>query len=456
MVRNCIHYAKFLVNSLILLAVSGFVLAVGIAVFAADLATSERWDVKTENLSPHAIEIRRGETRYIEPTFLNYGSPLDLSAANTVVMNYKYPGMTGAVYAVTGSVLNATSGVVRVRWTSACAGTNKLYNWDMPISGSSGTIVRAYGTLRITDSVADNGDTNATPREYTTIDFATCNLLNVGLAPFLSSYDISSILNFNEACTSGVANLDINNLTVRGSLTGSAANLTNFPDILLQDILNGGTSGTTGQIIRTGNSQTIIFPVGGGGGGVSYLTNLLDCVISDPQSGDTLGYNGTNWYNKSSGESLSTNRLTWVVGGQTIGYVDTNGITMLKGSLQLFEEDLNCNVRAYDGSKTAPSVSFYASPLVGWYRKSYAGNYAWAFAHSSNDIFYLHSQGMTMAGSNKVTSYYFNTSGAYQFAGTNGGTTNITVITGILTNETGSVTGLVSQVLRFKGGLFCE
>jgi hypothetical protein len=142
------------------------------------------------------------------------------------------------------------------------------------------------------------------------------------------------------------------------------------------------------------------------------------------------------------------------VGGQTIGYVDTNGITLLKGSLQLYEEDLNCNVRAYDGSKNAPSVSFYASPLIGWYRKSYLGDYAWAFASTSNDVLYLHRNGGTLSGTNVWQSYYFNSTGAYRHNGTNGGTTNITVITEVLTNGSGSVTGTVSQVLHFRGGLF--
>jgi hypothetical protein len=273
--------------------VFGLLSVVVSSLLATDLATSERWQVKTEVLAPHNMEIRRGETRYIEPTFLSYGSPLDLRAANTVVMNYKSAGMAGSVYCITGSVINATSGVVRIRWTAACESTNDLYTWDMPVSGSSGTIVRAYGTIRLTDSVADAGDTNTAPRVFSTIDFATVNLLNVGLAPFVSSYDISDLMEFDAACQDGTANLDINNLTVRGTLTGSAAGMTNFPEGIVQSIINGGTTGTTGQITRVGNAYSIIFPLGGGGGGggVSYLTNLLDCVISNPQDGDLLSYN---------------------------------------------------------------------------------------------------------------------------------------------------------------------
>lgn len=425
-------------------------LAFQVSSFAADLASYERWDINPAKLSPRNIEMRRGETRYIEPTF-----GLDLTDANTVVMNYKSAGMVGGVYCVTGAVINATSGVVRVRWTAACESTNDLYTWDMPISGSSGTIIRAYGTIRLMDSVADTGDTNVAPRTFSTLDFATVNLLNVGLAPFLSSYDVSDFTAFLAACQDGTANLDINNLTVRGPIIGSAAAMTNFPTNVVQEVINGGTTGTTGSVSRTGNSITITFPLGGGGGGgVSYLTNLLDVVILNPATGDTIYYNGTNWVNRSQTESLTTNRLTWIIGGQTIGYVDTNGIHMVKGSLELFEEDLNCNVRAYDGSRTAPSVSFYASPLVGWYRKSYLGNYAWTFAHTSNDVMYLHSAGATMAGTKVMSSYYFDSAGAYRMNGTNGGTTNFTFITSILTNESGAVTGTVTKTMAFRGGVF--
>ncbi len=406
-----------------------FILSIAIlSSFAADTATTLKWYADTDRPAKQNWSLRRGETVVFEPYFRNYGAAQDLQDANTVIMRYKSADMTSTYFAATGSVYSATGGVCRIRWTAANEPTNSLVSYDIAVSGSSGTIVRAWGDLSFTASIADAGSTNTRPREFTVIDFATCDLQNVALAPFFSSYDLTDLETFDASLLNGTAALDVNTLNVRGLITGSAGAMTNFPPYLARtsDLyptaitnISKGEDETPARLERnTPNTLVIHFPITG------------------------------------SQEIQTTNRLTWVVNGETIGYVDSNGVTMVKGSLQLFEEDLNCNVRAYDGSRTAPSVSFWASPLIGWYRKSYLGDYAWAFAHTSNDIFYIHRLGVTVAGTNVFSSYYFDSAGAYRYNGTNGGTTNLSVITSVLTNGSGAVTGTVSQTLRFRGGLF--
>jgi len=427
---------------------------------ATDISREIRWTINLESLEPFELDLQRGETVDLVTTWKNYGSVKNLTPANTAALYYRPWAETNTSwrYAASGTIYNATGGVTKIRWTPMCEATNSRYRYNVVVSAYTTTVVSAQGLLLLQNNLAGEQGTNAAPRQYNLLDWLTVQHQNVGSAPFVSSYDIDDVRSFMNGCLDGSQSLDVNNLNVRGSLTGSAADLTNWPTNIVT-ILNGGTSGTTGTVTRSSNNVfTLTFPVGGdgGGGGVSYLTNLLDVAISNPQDGDVISYNGSNWFNKATGESLTTNRLTWVVGGETIGYVDTNGITMLKGSLQLFEEDLNCNVRAYDGSKSVPSVSFYASPTLGWYRKSYGGDYAWAFAASSNDVLYLHRLGLTMAGTNTVNSYYFNATGAYKISGATGRTTNLTVVTSISTNGSGAVTSMETQTLHFVGGLLTE
>lgn len=424
----------------------------------ADIDPVLRWYVDVERPAKYDISLRRGETAILEPIFRNYGAAIDLTAAHLVVLRYKPSSATNWYYVATGTVHSATGGVVQVRWTSAQEATNSSYSYEIAVQSTEAMLLRSWGTITLTPGVASDGSTSSTPTAVTSIDWATVDHSNVGAAPFLSGFDTADLEAFDDTLLNGAADLDIDTLNVRGAMTGSANGLTNFPTTLITNIVNAGTSGTTGGISRVDGTVSITFPVGGGGGtgGSTNLAGLTDVTITDPTQGQTLTYDETlgGWTNAAaSGESQSTNRLLWVVNGETIGYVDTNGITMVKGSLQLYEEDLNCNVRAYDGSVAVPSVSFYASPTLGWYRKSFAGSYVWAYAANSNDVIYLAQDGLYTASTNSINGFIVSAASAFKAGGSTGITTNFTVITSVLTNESGSVTGTVSRTLNFKGGI---
>jgi len=423
----------------------------------ADITPELRWYVDVERPAKYDLSLRRGETVNLEPTFRNYGTAIDLTAAHLVVLRYAPANATNWYYVTTGTVHSATGGTVQVTWSSACEATNNTYSYEIAVQSTTAMLMRNWGTITLTASVAADGSTSAAPTAVTSIDWATVDHSNIGAAPFLSDFDTADLSAFDATLTNGTADLDVDTLIVRRVLTASAAGLTNFPTTLVTNVVNGGTSGTTGAVSRTDGTVTLTFPLGGGGsGGSTNLDGLSDVTVTTPTQGQTLTYDEIlgGWTNgAASGEGLGTNRLTWVVGGVTIGYVDTNGITMLQGSLTLYEEDLHCNVLAYDGARTAPSVAFYAQPKMGWYRKSYEGDYAWAFAHNSNDVLFAHQNGLTMSGTNGISSYYFQPVGAYRVAGTNGITTNLSVITSVLTNESGVVTGLVSQTLNIRKGI---
>jgi hypothetical protein len=424
---------------------------------ASDITPALRWFVDVERPAAKNHNLRRGETVDLQPTFRNYGEQMDLAGAHLVVLRYRATDATTTDYLIaTGSVMSATSGVANVRWNSAMESSNSTYSYEIAVQATDSMLRRAYGTISLTPGIAVDGSTSSTPVEVTSIDWATVDNSNVGEAPFLSGFDTADLEAFDATLLDGTADLDVNSIEAN-SIVGPASGLSDWPDVVVTSVVNNGTSGLTGQVSRTAGAIFITFPTGGSGeGGSSSLAGLTDVAVTNVAQGQTLVYDEIlgAWTNGvASGESSSTNRLTWVVGGETIGYVDTNGITMLKGSLQLFEEDLNCNVRAYDGSAAAPSVSFYASPSIGWYRKSIGGGYAWAYAHSSNDVLYLTKDGILGAGTNTVTFYKVKASSAFEANGNTGRTTNFTYITSVLTNGSGSVTGVVENALNFVGGI---
>lgn len=407
-----------------LVAVVSGICALASCALATDIAPTLRWIVLADRLAKQDLAIRRGETVNLQPTYINNGAPMDLSAAHLVTLRYR-PTLstnTGWYYAVTGEVANATGGVVNIRWTSAQAASNNSYLYEIAVQSTDAMLVRSYGNILLQNSVADTGATSAVPAAVRSIDWATVEHSNIGRAPFLSTFQIDDLQAEVDTMFNGAADLSVHSITSAVPYYGSASNLTDFPLALAR----------TGDL--TPNSVTNVAK------GVDEAVARVERIdehnvtVHFPIVGE--------------GEIATTNRLYWVVGGQAIGYVSSNGITMLVGSLQLYEDDLNCNVRAYDGSVNAPSVSFYGSPEIGWYRKSVAGSYAWAYSHSSNSVGYINNYGWTLLGTRTYTGYgaslsYCDVLDSYRVAGTKGLTTNINAI----------VSGGATQVLHFVGGL---
>lgn len=342
---------------LLLLIALGFVVG---WLFGAVEAPEKRWVVNTEVYVPHDLEVTRGESATFKPTFRNYGVAMDLSGGAVALMRYKSEGMTN-YYVVTGRVDNATGGVVEIPWTSLCEGPADVYAYEISVQGLSVTFIRTGGDLSIKASVGDDGTATNAPVSFSEFDWASVEHVNIGSAPFLSAMEIADIRAFDATLLDGTADLDVHSI-VSDHFSGNADGLSNFPEAVAMDLVSGGQSEVPG-VSRTGSNQyTIVFPL------------------------------------SSSGETLSSNRLVWTVDGITMGYVNSNGITMIRGSLQLYDEDLNCNVQAYDGSRQEPSLTFVAQPTIGWYRKSYGGGYAWCYTYNSNDVLLLNGSGITLLG----------------------------------------------------------
>ena len=86
----------------------------------ADTLRGKVWQIECSDPAPYNFEIIRGESLALCPQFLEYGSALTLSNAYAVVLQYRDVGLaTDLFYAVTGSVLSASSGYVSIPWTPA-------------------------------------------------------------------------------------------------------------------------------------------------------------------------------------------------------------------------------------------------------------------------------------------------------------------------------------------------
>ena len=383
------------------------------ALHATPIAKVYRWDSRVEDGPAMALEPTRGETMVLQPRLLSYGSPMDLTHVYTVFMLYKPVGSTN-VYSVPGGVLNATNGQIQVTWTASNELPNTAYAWDILVSDGTTTVVGARGAIKFRDGPAYNARVSTNAPIYV-LDFATVLLLNVGHAPFLSSYEIADVREFLATIQNGTGDIDCENMTIRGTLTFTdwPSYLARTSDIPAQVRVAAGTNIT---VATTTNAGVITYTVtgaagGGGGGGVGTYTNTIINGVANTSMVSIADGSNITWaagtdgvWRASAGIPAtwsSTGTLYWVVGGQTIGRVDSNGITLLKGSLSLFEEDLTCNVRLYDGSRVAPSLTPQGHPGTwGLFFKSYLGTYSAAWSQSSNEIGILHGGGISLTGSN--------------------------------------------------------
>jgi hypothetical protein len=142
----------------------------------------------------------------------------------------------------------------------------------------------------------------------------------------------------------------------------------------------------------------------GGGGGVGSFTNFSINGIPN-SSGVMIGDSvNSQWTQGTDGVwrvDMSTNQTQWVINGEHIGGVDSNGITLLKGTLQLYEEDLDCNVRLYDGSRLVPSLTFWGHTNEwGLYARGYNGTTVAGWSQAGTEIGLLHGGGIKLMTTN--------------------------------------------------------
>jgi len=443
-VSSIIPFPTILAKLVVWLVV-GMTLAGNSLILADTIPTPMRYEIERSRPTQIITGCRRGESVDLQLYFFDYGMPVDLTHAYAAFFNYKAAGSTN-VYTIEASFLNRTNGAIIVPWRSSNELPTSSYIWDVVVTSATTSMNRARGTWILTDNIGYNATTN-TLQPIWQLDFATVQLLNPGFAPFISGYEISDIRTSLASMRDGSGNLDVNNLTVRGLL--------NYPDV--EQAITNLTVAGFGSINRTGPHTAVLTitgdGVGGGGsgGGIGSYTNTS--INGQANSNHVYIVNGTNttWLRDTNGQwsvnvqvpaetepswtSFSNSVLTmaasgataygwgnhanagyltsipgnwvttgtnaWVINGQTVGYVTTNGIRLLSGTLTLDNYDLDCNVRLYDGSRTTPSLTPQGHPNTwGLFFRGYNSSYAAAWSQNGIEIGILSGLGINLSTTN--------------------------------------------------------
>ena len=361
--------------------------------------------VDRQNPVAWIMQAKRGETLAIRPTFVDDDTPVDLEHAYTAYLRYRDTGSTNA-YAIPCSFTDRSGGTLEALWTPANELSGSLYVWDIIVSGATSSFVRCSGSLTLRDSIGYVSPSN-TPTLLNILDMATVQIVNVGYAPWLSSYEIDDVRRYIQGLEDGSAALEVASLSVGG--------VDIEPGALGSSLTNLSVIGY-GSLTRTGPHTATINILGDGGGsgvggGIGSYTNTQINGVNHTNSVRIGDGNGVSWAVGTDGVWRATastpntwsvtGAVSWVVDGVEIGRVDSNGITMLKGSLQLYEDDLNANLRIYDGSRTSPSLTPYGHPnTIGMYVRGYMGSYGFGFSHAGTDIMTINASGITMLSTN--------------------------------------------------------
>lgn len=136
----------------------------------ADIVPPVRWDIETGRLEPRpfTIVIRRGENVKIEPRFLSYNTPINLTNA-AVEMRYFSAYNSNTFYSVAGAV-QAETGRVQVAWSDALNPTNNTLVYEIRATVGTNVLARAYGSLYLLGGMV-GVNTGLTAR--TSINWAT-------------------------------------------------------------------------------------------------------------------------------------------------------------------------------------------------------------------------------------------------------------------------------------------
>lgn len=310
-------------------------IVIGCGCAHAQIAKVYQWESIVEDGTTFGVAPTRGETMIMQPRIMSYGQPMDLSGAWTVTMYYKpivTNGVSTNVYGVSGSVIDGEDGQIEVQFGSSNEMAATTYAYDILVSGPNSTVVAARGAIKYRDGVAYNAQLSTNEPIYI-LDFDKVQILNIGEAPWLSSYELEDIRDYLTEIQTGIGNIDASNVVVRGQLTHPIVNasLTNL------------TVSGYGSLTRTGPhsaSITITGDGGGGGGGVGTYTNTIINGVANTSmvaiaDGSNLtwsaGTDGVWRANSAIPQSWSsTGTLYWVINGETIGHVDTNGIKLTR------------------------------------------------------------------------------------------------------------------------------
>lgn len=123
------------------------ILSIVCATSFADIIPPVRWDVETGRLEPrpYSLSIRRGESLKIEPRFVSYSLPINLTNS-TIEMRYSSAYDSETYYSAVGTVQSET-GRVQISWNDSLNPTNSALVYEIRATSGTNVLARAYGPL---------------------------------------------------------------------------------------------------------------------------------------------------------------------------------------------------------------------------------------------------------------------------------------------------------------------
>lgn len=394
------------------LLVYGFGLAMGLAflffVFLcaahADSVAVLQWEVETSKPAPYNFDIYRGETVYLEPQYLSYQEPVDLSDVYEVVLRYRDSSLPeGYYYAITGAVSDAETGKIKITWDPDDCGTNSIYLYSLVSKATNGDSFRGFGTIKIKGTVS--GSVTQQPDITTTFDWAAVEHINILSAPFLTDVEIDAMQDEIDAL--GTSKVDVvtfegtnallqaaideakDMATMGGDVTGPSTNATviKIRTVPVGELAPEESQDGYGIKYDHATGTLILGPVASEG---STISNILILTGTAAETDVSFGQIGV--YQITRPGDLPSIALN--AGGSEIAYVDLLGITLKAGSLHLLSDFLAVNPSAYDGSVSAPAYTWEGQLDLGKYRLSYGGGYGEGFCVGSNLVWFWGEDGI--------------------------------------------------------------
>ena len=151
-------------------------LIIALLVFAAvtiraDIIPIVQWDIETGrmNPTPYNLSIRRGESVKLQPRFLTYNTPINLTNA-TIQMRYSLEFNSSSFYAVAGTTLSDT-GRIQIAWNDALNPTNNFSAYEIRATSGTNILARAFGYLSFLGGMSgiNTGLVALTPLNWATV-----------------------------------------------------------------------------------------------------------------------------------------------------------------------------------------------------------------------------------------------------------------------------------------------
>ncbi len=253
---------------------------------AAGIAT-HRWDIQTDRPAQYTLELYRGETINLEPRYVEYGDPLTLTNVTSVVMRYRGESTPAGYYhALTGSVVSAAAGRIRIPWTPDAETPDAVYQYTIVAATAQGSTMRGVGSIRMRDTVA--GAPASVPDWTLPIDWAIVEHINLDSAPFLFP-GADGIISAIQAGT-GIDVTDGGGPTTTVAIASAT-----------HDLITGAVQGTDAEYLATvAHAQS--------GHGVTDEGGFYGGADAAASIGGAIGFSATTTEGGAAGESATSLR----------------------------------------------------------------------------------------------------------------------------------------------------